>query len=239
MYRFTAGSWSGRRIRRNLLKIMRAVLLDFNGTLFFDTCFHLEAWSEIYREFHKDTDEVPGSSFFCGPRNDDIIQAIAPGLPKVEREKCSERKEALYRAICRKNPDKLHLTAGAEALFQYMQEQRYPYILASASIKANVDFYFETFHLESWFDRDQCVYDDGTYNHKGEMHVEAARRLGADLSECIVVEDSISAIKHAKDNGAGMIVAVGNEAVYPELIRSGANHCIKDFTEFDYEWLRN
>ena len=71
------------------------------------------------------------------------------------------------------------------------------------------------------------------------MHIEAARRLGTDLSKCIVVEDSISAITHAKDNGAGMIVAVGNEIMYPELIRAGANHCIKDFTEFDYEWLRN
>ena len=86
---------------------MKPVLLDFNGTLFSDTCFHMEAWSEIYRELHENTNEVPDSSFFCGPRNDDIIHAIAPDMPRAEREQCSVHKEALYRSICRKNPDKL------------------------------------------------------------------------------------------------------------------------------------
>ena len=147
---------------------MKPVLLDFNGTLFSDTCFHMEAWSEIYRELHENTKEVPDSSFFCGPRNDDIIHAIAPDMPRAEREQCSVHKEALYRSICRKNPDKLHLTKGAEELLQYMKEHDCPYILASASIQANIDFYFETFHLERWLNKETCVYDDGTYDNKGE-----------------------------------------------------------------------
>ncbi|MFR8426350.1 MAG: HAD family hydrolase [Roseburia inulinivorans] len=133
----------------------------------------------------------------------------------------------------------LHLTKGAEELLQYMKEHDCPYILASASIQANIDFYFETFHLERWLNKETCVYDDGTYDNKGEMHLEATRRLGADISECIVVEDSLNAIKHARNNKAGMIVAIGSENTYPDLIRAGADHCIKDFTEFDYEWLRN
>ena len=215
--------------------IMKPVLLDFNGTLFSDTCFHMEAWSEIYRELHENTNEVPDSSFFCGPRNDDIIHAIAPNMARAERDLCSVHKEALYRSICRKNPDKLHLTKGAEELLQYMKENDCPYILASASIKANIDFYFETFHLERWLNKETCVYDDGTYDNKGEMHLEAARRLGADISECIVVEDSLN----ARNNKAGMIVAIGSENTYPDLIRAGADRCIKDFTEFDYEWLKN
>ena len=71
------------------------------------------------------------------------------------------------------------------------------------------------------------------------MHLEAARRLGADISDCIVVEDSLNAIKYAKSNKAGRIVAIGSENTYLDLIRAGADYCIKDFTEFDYEWLKN
>ena len=160
-------------------------------------------------------------------------------MPRAEREQCSVHKEALYRSICRKNPDKLHLIKGAEELLQYMKEHDCPYILASASIQANIDFYFETFHLERWLNKETCVYDDGTYDNKGEMHLEAARRLGADISECIVVEDSLNAIKYARNNKAGMIVAIGSENTHPDLIQAGADHCINDFTEFDYEWLRN
>lgn len=77
--------------------IMKPVLLDFNGTLFSDTCFHMEAWSEIYRELHENTNEVPDSSFFCGPRNDDIIHAIAPDMPR-QKESSAQCTKKLYTA---------------------------------------------------------------------------------------------------------------------------------------------
>lgn len=218
---------------------MYPVLLDFNGTLFFDTCFHLEAWSRIYREFHRDTDCVPDSSFFCGSRNEDIIRAIAPNLTTEENKKCSIYKEKLYRDICREHPGQFHLAAGAEKFLQYLQDKKVLYALASASIKDNIDFYFKSFRLERWFDRERCVYDDGTYANKGEMHIEAARRLGVPVSDCIVLEDSISAIAYARQNKAGKIIAIGSESVESDLIRAGATDCIRDFTEFNYQWLKN
>ena len=93
------------------------------------------------------------------------------------------------------------------------------------------------------FDKDIVVGDffmDKTYSYadKGEMHKEAAKRLGVKLEECVVVEDSISAIKHAKDNGAGCIIAIGNESAKEEIKKIGVNHHIKDFTEMTLEWLK-
>lgn len=215
---------------------LRAVLLDFNGTLFFDTPFHLEAWTKVYREFYKDSVDDPGSSV-CGPRNDDIIRAMAPHLNEEERTQWSVHKESLYRQICREHPDKLHLAPGAEELLSQLKERKIPFILASASIMDNIDFYFETFHLEQWLSKELCVYDDGSYANKGEMHQEAAKRLNVPLSECLVIEDSISAISHAQSVGAGMIVGIGDKSKQPDLIRAGADLCICDFTEFQYEWL--
>lgn len=216
---------------------MKAVLLDFNGTLFFDSGFHQEAWAKIYRELCGNTGDEPDSNFYCGPRNDMIIQRIAPWLTPEERNDCSRHKEALYRQICKENPGLVHLAPGAEDFLQYLKEHKVPFIMASASIRENINFYFEQFRLERWFDKEQCVYDDGTYAHKGEMHCEAARRLGTVVSECIVVEDSISAITHARENNAGRIVGIGSEGVKNDLIRAGADFFIHDFTEFRKEWL--
>ena len=218
---------------------MHAVLLDFNGTLFFDSCFHLEAWSEIYQELHGGTGRKLDSSMVCGPCNDAILQKMACGLTSEERQKYSIHKEEVYRKICMDHPDELHLTAGAEALLEYLKKNDIPFILASASIIDNIEFYFRIFDLGRWFDRNLCVYDDGSYADKGEMHLEAARRLGTTLPECVVIEDSLSAVTLAKKNGAGRIIAVGNDSIRPELIRAGAAHCIHDFTKFDLEWLRN
>lgn len=216
---------------------MKAVLFDFNGTLFFDTSFHLEAWAKIYNEYHEGAGEAPDRGFYCGPCNDVIIRRLAPQLSEEERAQCSAHKEALYREICLKNPQKLHLTAGAEELFEILEEKEIPFALATASIRANVDFYYQTFGLDWWFERSLCVYDDGSYTDKGEMQLEAARRLDVKFSECIVVEDSATAIGLAKKNGAGLIVGIGEAEVHPELIAAGADCCICDFTEFDLSWI--
>lgn len=219
-------------------RLIKAVIFDFNGTLFFDTDFHLEAWAEIYSEYHKGAETVPDRSFYCGPCNDAIIRRIAPQLSEKERRQCSSHKEALYRNICMQYPQKLQLAAGAEKLFDVLEEKGIPYALATASIRANVDFYYRTFELDQWFDRDLCVYDDGSYADKGQMQMEAARRLDVRFSECIVVEDSVAGIGYARKNGAGLVVGIGEPDVHPELTAAGADCCISDFTGFDLAWIR-
>ena len=122
---------------------------------------------------------------------------------------------------------------------QGLHERGIPFILASASIKANVDFYFDSFPIGKWLKKEDVVYDDGTYANKGEMHLEAARRLNVPFAECMVIEDSVAAITLAKRNAVGQIVAIGEKADGSDLIRLGAEHYIHDFTEFDYAWLEN
>lgn len=215
---------------------MYAVLLDFNGTMFFDASLHLEAWSKIYHELHPESAVSPDTSLFCGPRNDEILKNIAPWLDAEQREFYSEKKEELYRLACVRNPKITHLVNGTEAFLLFLQEKGVPFGLASASIKANIDFFFETFGLDRWFRREDVVYDDGTYPNKGAMHLEAARRLGVDIADCMVIEDSLSSIRQARQNGAGCIVAVGDTASASDL-QGLVQHIMADFSEFDPAWL--
>lgn len=217
---------------------MKAVIFDFNGTLFFDSDFHMEAWPKVYSEYHGGSTEIPDRSIFCGAHNDEIIRNMAPQLNAQEREVCSRYKESLYRSICLEHPDQLHLTAGAEDLFNTLSIQKVPFTLATASILDNVNFYFETFGLGRWFDLDLCVYDDGNYQNKGEMQLEAARRLGVSLSDCVVIEDSITAISWASRLHAGLIIGIGETASPTEQMKAGAHHCIHDFTGFDLAWIK-
>lgn len=220
-------------------KIAGAVIFDFNGTLFFDSCFHMEAWSRIFKELRGEAEPIPDAASFCGPNNDDILKVISSMLTAEERKMYSVRKETIYRELCKQNPDKVHLTKGAVELFEALKELQIPFALASASIIDNIEFYFKEFALAQWFDRQICVYDDGTYANKGQMHMEAAKRLGAAFSDCIVIEDSIGSIGYAREYGAKKIIGIGSDSIHPELIRAGATRCIRDFTEFDLEWLQD
>ena len=131
-----------------------------------------------------------------------------------------------------------HLAAGTEDFLAYLCSEGIPFGLASASIKSNIDFYFELLGLDRWFEKDQVVYDDGTYPDKGAMHLEAARRLNADIADCLLIEDSPGSIAHAKRNGAGCIVAIGDSAPVSVLLEKGADYYIKDFSEFNCAWLQ-
>ena len=215
---------------------MFAVLLDFNGTMFFDTSLHMEAWSKIYQQLYPHSSVSPDPKLFCGPRNDEILNNMAPWLDAQQRQFYSEKKEELYRLACVSNPEITHLVNGTEAFLRQLQEKGIPFGLASASIKANIDFFFDAFGLDRWFNKDDVVYDDGTYQNKGAMHLEAARRLGVPFKDCMVIEDSLSSIQQAKQNGAGCIVAVADTASAPAL-QGLAHHIMADFTEFDPAWL--
>lgn len=215
---------------------MFAVLLDFNGTMFFDASLHLEAWSKIYRELYPQSTAQPDTKLFCGPRNDEILKNMAPWLDEAQRELYSEKKEELYRLACLRNPEITHLVDGTESFLLLLQEKGIPFGLASASIKANIDFFFDIFGLDRWFKKEDVVYDDGTYPNKGAMHLEAARRLGVDFADCMVIEDSLSSIRQARQNGAGCIVAVGDPESASEL-QGLAHHIMADFTRFDPAWL--
>ena len=142
----------------------------------------------------------------------------------------------MYRLACVSNPEMTHLVNGTEAFLQLLQEKGVPFGLASASIKANIDFFFDTFGLDRWFKKEDVVYDDGTYPNKGAMHLEAARRLGVPLKDCMVIEDSLSSIQQARQNGAGCIIAVASATSAPAL-QGLADHTMADFTEFDPAWL--
>jgi beta-phosphoglucomutase-like phosphatase (HAD superfamily) len=216
---------------------MHAVLLDFNGTLFFDSSLHLEAWSKIYQVLHPDSSAAPDAALFCGPRNEVILQSIAPWLTAAERARYSEEKEELYRTACRTNSQITHLVAGVEDFLEQLQRRGIPCILVSASIEKNIDFFFEIFGLGRWLKREQVVFDDGSYEDKRQMYLEAAHRLQVEISDCLIVEDSPSSVGHAAQLSPGCIVAVGHTAPAAQLLELGAQHYIRDFTEFDFAWL--
>ena len=217
---------------------MGAVLLDFNGTMFFDSSLHVEAWSRIYQDLYPEDTTPPDMSRISGANNAATLRNFAPWLTDEENRQYSEKKEELYRRACKTKPEMLHLVKGTEEFLQYLQDHDIPFALASASIRSNIDFYFETFGLDRWFQKNQVVYDDGTYPDKGAMHLEAARRLNADMGDCLLIEDSPGSIALAKRNGAGCIVAIGESAPVTKLFDAGADHYMKDFSEFDCAWLQ-
>lgn len=178
---------------------MKAVIFDFNGTLFLDNDKHVKAWSVISQKLRgKPISEEELHTRCNGLCNAQILEYLAGHpLDPAFSEQLSEEKEALYRQFCKEDTARFHLVEGSEALFDKLKSLGIPFTIASASIKNNIDFFVDSFHLEQWIDPDSIIYDDGLHADKQTMFLDAAAKLGAPVEECTILEDSISGIRCA------------------------------------------
>ncbi|MDL2276681.1 HAD family phosphatase, partial [Breznakia sp. OttesenSCG-928-G09] len=137
----------------------------------------------------------------------------------------SLKKEQLYRELVKKE-EAGELVDGLREFLDYLKEQNIPITIASASIKENIDFFYSFFNLETWFKKEDIVFDDGTHKNKITMFKKAADHMGVNIKDCIVFEDSISGIKYAKEAGCTQIIGI-----HKTLSISDAVLTIRDFKD--------
>ncbi len=225
------------------MALYKGIIFDFNGTLFWDSHLHKQAWreySKILRGNPFTDDEM--LKYMFGRTNEQIIEYAIGRKPTPEMvEKYGQEKEAIYRHRAMEDSENFHLAKGAVELLNYLKENNIPRTIATMSDKTNVDFFIESFSLENWFDIDKIVYADGIIPSKPapDIYKIAARNLNLDPKDCIVVEDAISGIQSAKDANIGKIIAICSEepAGFYQSIDC-VSTIINNFTEFDLSLLK-
>ena len=190
----------------------QGIIFDFNGTLFFDNDKHVKAWNEISKILRgkEITLEELHTKLNGTPNIQNILYFTDGKATKEELEKYSQKKEEYYRQFCKEDTESFHLVKGAEQYFEFLKKTHIPFTIASASIKPNIDFFVESFHLDAWMDPSAIVYDDGTYENKVAMFKKAAHILHVDIADCMIIEDSISGIQSAYQAGCHNIVVVNS-----------------------------
>lgn len=189
--------------------MLKGVIFDFNGTLFFDSNYHLEVFKQLKKEITgKELTLQEMEKEYSGRPNIEIFKKMSNNTFSLEQcEYYSQRKEEMYRELVRKNDS--HLCNGVFELFEFLKKRKIPFTIASASIKENIDFFVEYFGLDQWFDVNQIVYDDGSYKDKTKMFLEAKKRLHVQ-NHILIFEDSLSGIQCATKVGASLIVIERN-----------------------------
>lgn len=220
----------------------KGIIFDFNGTLYWDSALHKQAWREYSKILRGKmfTDEEMVKYMF-GRTNELIIKYLIGKQPAPEMvEKYGQEKEALYRKMCLERKQDFRLAKGVVEFLDYLKENNIPRTIATMSDKTNVDFYIDNFNLEKWFDLDKIVYSNGKFPGKPapDIYQIAAKNLGLPPGECIVVEDALSGITSAKDAGIGKIIAICSEEprkLYEKI--PCVTGIINDFDEFDRSLL--
>lgn len=191
---------------------MKGIIFDFNGTMFQDSHLHEKAWIEMIQQYS--TNKVSEQEILLnihGHTNDQILRYfISAELTNTEIQKLSDEKEQYYRELCLQDSTQLVLTSGLEAVLDMFKEKNIPRTIATATGRENLLFYFETFDLAKWFDLENVVYDDGTFEGKPEpdIFLKAAEKIDLLPETCVVIEDAVSGILAADRAKIGKIIAI-------------------------------
>ena len=193
---------------------MQGIIFDFNGTLFWDSQLHYDAWrvfSEKLRGYPFTDDEM--RKYMFGRTNKDIIEYCTGETPSDETvKKLAYEKESLYRSQCLNSPEMFKLAPGAVEFLDWLKENNIPRTIATMSEWQNVEFYIKEFNLARWFDLDKIVYSNGKIKGKPdpEIYEIACRNLGLLPQDCIVIEDAVSGIESAHRANIGKIIAIAS-----------------------------
>ena len=210
----------------------RGVLFDWNGTIFFDSDKHKKAWQLFLPEkIGREVSEDEIRTNCLGQTNSEILRRyFGEDLSDDEVYRLAYEKEALYRSLCLKDTENLHMVKGAEEYFNYLKDNGIPFTLATGSEIENVKFYFETFRIDRWFSFDNIVWDDGTVPGKPapDFYIRGAAKLGLDPKDCIVFEDSSAGVQSALNAGAHAVVQLmqgSHNPRYPGVTLACTDFC--------------
>jgi beta-phosphoglucomutase len=213
------------------MKQIKAVIFDFNGTLYWDTPFHNEAWDRFLEMHRISLTAEEKRHKIHGKLNRDILSAIFKrDMDGEELTTMVREKELMYQEICLQHP--LILAPGATDLLDLLKSKRIFFTVATAADKINIDFYFRTLNLHRWFRLDKIIYDDGSFRGKPnpDIFFKAMNTLNAEPAATLIFEDSLAGIRAAENAGAGKIIIVNSHNVdYSEW----PYQVIRDFREVD------
>lgn len=205
---------------------IKGVIFDFNGTLFWDSELHYQAWDIFIEKYGIAIDEKEKEDIIIGRNNEYILERILPDkLSPEEITRFSIEKEDIYQKLCLKQ--KLQLADGSVDMFEFLKKNKIPFTIATGSDWHNVDFYFRYLNLGRYFDKSKVIYSDGTIRSKPdpEVFIRALKLLGFSPNEVLIFEDSEPGIKAAENIKAGKIIIV--------------NSTDKDFSRWNYQVIKN
>ena len=217
----------------------RGVLFDFNGTLLFDTPLHFEAWKIISEEIRENPfTKEEFEQKVNGMPNNKILKYLNTNITEEEEQKYSEKKEELYKKLLIESSIKL--AEGAIELFEYLKKHNIKYTIATSSDFENIKLFTKKYDLQKWFDIDKIVYNDHTFKGKPcpDIYLIAAKKIGIDIKNCIIFEDTQNGVMAGEAAGAYKIIGITSSNSKEKMLKmKGCVAAIENYKNFDYSLL--
>jgi len=177
---------------------LEAVIWDLDGVLANTASYHLSAWQETFQKRGMKFTEADFRRSF-GQRNDTIIRNTLGGkTAQGEIEAIAGEKEATFRRMI---GQKIEPIPGAVELVYSLRRQGVKMAIASSTPIENIQLITGSLGVANCFQAIVTGHDVTEGKPNPQVFLEAAKRLGAEPENCIVIEDAVAGVTAAKRAG--------------------------------------
>lgn len=185
-------------------KVLQAVLWDMDGVIVDTYEGHFVAWKQSLDEVGQAYDEDTFRRTFG--MNNRLIMATVFGreLDEAFIQEVSDRKEELFR---RDIKGKVQTLAGVLDWLEQFKRMNLKQAVASSAPQANIDALITELNIRVFF---QAEAAGATLKGKPNpaVFLLAAKLLGVDPRNCLVIEDSIAGVEAAKSAGCQCVAVL-------------------------------
>jgi len=207
-----------------------AAIFDMDGLMFDTETVFLKTWPIAAREFgYTVTEDVVLSAIGIVEEVGKLkfIEAYGEDFPFDVISK--RRLEIAIDLVKKEGPG---VKKGLYNILAFLREKGLKLAVATSSERFRTDLYLSMSGLTESFDLILCGRDETHIKSKPapDIFIEAAKRIGAPIEQCIIFEDSENGVKAAAASG-GYTVMIPDKKQPTEELRSLANVILPDLDD--------
>ena len=185
---------------------LEAVLWDLDGVIADTGPYHCRAWQDVFHKRGVNFTEEDFKRHF-GQRNDTIIRSTLGGSVSPEEfDTIAAEKEENYR---RRVAGNIKPLPGAAELIRALREHGVKMAIASSAPMENIQLIIRGLGIDDCFQAIVWGREVAEGKPSPEVFMLAARKLGVEPRDCIVIEDAVAGVAAAK-SAAMKCLAVTN-----------------------------
>jgi beta-phosphoglucomutase family hydrolase len=176
----------------------KAVIWDMDGVIADTAPYHFSAWQEVFwkREVNYTKEDFRHN---FGLRNDAIIRNIlGEQIAQSEIDSIAREKEETFRSRARQ---KIKPLPGAVELIKLFRKHGFKMAIASSTPIENIRLITGSLGIDNCFQSIVTGQDVTEGKPSPQGFLLAAKRLGVEPRDCIVIEDAVAGVAAAKRAG--------------------------------------
>ena len=159
---------------------------------------------------------------------------------KLWREECAKIDmsdenawESVFQRMKKHYAEEIELKSGALGFIRKAKERGVKMCIASATRRDIAEPFLEKSGLLDYIEFYIDCIEIGAYKDKPDVFLLAAKRLGAEISECVVFEDTPQAVATAKNAGFYVVGVYDSITVNDGNIKPFVDDYVEDWREFE------